>query len=120
MRDIDSILADVIEALEPRESLPIPESPIVWSPLGLWLATSFSRMSWAPVLTLDTGTLIDAARKTGRAHVTLSTGDDKVWASTHDGSKSWEFRDTGGEAPTPTREMIILALALALGVETEG
>lgn len=119
MRDIDDILRDVIEALEPMDSLPKDPPLDTLSPLGLWWSVD-SWVVWLHVDPIDTGTLIDAARKTGRAHVTLSTGDDKVWASTHDGSKSWEFRDTGGEAPTPTREMIILALALALGVETEG
>lgn len=107
-RSLDDILRDVIEALEPLDTTTLST--------GLWV---HGCAGTRPNLRVDTGTLIDAAKTSGKAHVTVSTGEDKVWASTHDGALSWEHRGAGHKGATSTRELVIVALALALGVETE-
>lgn len=118
MRAINDILRDVILQLESIGGA--PRWP--WedfgskSPLGLYMSSPTgdpqTPVLWSPDLDVDTGTLIDAAQRRGCTIATLTEQGKTMVEVKHYCLRS----QTWSHDP---REAVILALAKALGVDTE-
>lgn len=116
MRDIDDILADVIEKLEPEATLPKPTRKERRSPCGLWTSPG-KPLRWYADLSVDGLHLIDAARGRGCSVAVYSEAGAPVAEAGVEIPSS--PLAVGGQKRPSSREALIVALAEALGVETE-